>query len=130
LSPQDRKYTKEHEWVQLEDAASRRALVGITHYAQDQLGDIVFFDLPKPGAALKQLQKMGEVESVKAVSDLFSPVTGQVVETNPELAAHPELANQDPFGAGWLLRVQIASAAELDKLMSAQEYDAFVGGLK
>ena len=129
MSPDDRKYTKEHEWVKLEGARTRRALVGITHYAQDQLGDIVYFDLPKPGANLKQLQKMGEVESVKAVSDLFSPVTGQVVESNPELTGHPELGNQDPFEAGWLLRVTVADATELDNLMSAEQYDAFVGGL-
>ncbi|MSQ06168.1 MAG: glycine cleavage system protein GcvH [Dehalococcoidia bacterium] len=129
MNPDDRKYTKEHEWVKLENARTGLALVGITHYAQDQLGDIVYFDLPKPGASLKQLQKMGEVESVKAVSDLFSPVTGQVVETNPELGSHPELANHDPFNAGWLLRVTIAGAGELQKLMSAAEYDAFIGGL-
>jgi glycine cleavage system H protein len=129
VNPNDRKYTKEHEWVKLENARTRQALVGITHYAQDQLGDIVYFDLPKPGASLKQLQKMGEVESVKAVSDLFSPVTGQVVEANPELGAHPEVANQDPFNAGWLLRVTMADAAELQTLMSAAEYEAFIGGL-
>ena len=130
MSPDDRKYTKEHEWVKPESARALQALVGITHYAQDQLGDIVYFALPKPGAALKQLQKMGEVESVKAVSDLFSPVTGQVVESNPALTSHPELANQDPFETGWLLRVTVSDAAELQKLMSAAEYDAFVGGLK
>lgn len=130
MSPDDRKYTKEHEWVKVENAGAGQALVGITHYAQDQLGDIVYFDLPKSGAALKHLQKMGEVESVKAVSDLFSPVTGRVVEANPELAAHPELANQDAFQAGWLLRVTLSDAAELSTLMSAAEYDAFVGGLK
>ncbi len=132
MSPDDRKYTKEHEWVKLENARtgpSAEGLVGITHYAQDQLGDIVYFDLPKPGASLKQLQKMGEVESVKAVSDLFSPVTGQVVAINPELGSHPELANQDPFNAGWLLRVTIANAAELQTLMPAAEYDAFISGL-
>jgi glycine cleavage system H protein len=129
LSPNDRKYTKEHEWVKLEDPHSRRALVGITEYAQDQLGDIVYFDLPQPGANVKQLVKMGEVESVKAVSDLFSPVSGRVVETNGALIDHPELANQDPLGAGWLVRVAAADIAELDSLMSAEEYEAYIHGL-
>ncbi len=127
MSPDDRKYTKEHEWVKLEDG--NQALAGITEYAQDQLGDIVYFDLPKSGATVKHLEKMGEVESVKAVSDLFSPVSGEVIEINERLLDHPELTNEDPFGEGWLMRVAMTDAAELDKLMSADEYEVYIGGL-
>ena len=127
MSPSDRKYTKEHEWVKLED--SNQALAGITEYAADQLGDIVYFDLPKPGATVKHEEKMGEVESVKAVSDLFSPVSGEVIEINERLLDHPELTNEDPFGEGWLVRVAMTDAAEMDTLMSADEYEAYIGGL-
>ena len=127
MSPADRKYTKEHEWVKLEDG--NQALAGITEYAADQLGDIVYFDLPKPGATVKHQDKMGEVESVKAVSDLFSPVTGEVIEINERLLDHPELTNEDPFGEGWLVRVAMTEAAEMDTLMSAGEYEAYIGGL-
>lgn len=127
MSPSDRKYTKEHEWVKLED--SNHALAGITEYAADQLGDIVYFDLPKPGATVKHQDKMGEVESVKAVSDLFSPVSGEVIEINERLLDHPELTNEDPFGEGWLVRVAMTDAAEMDTLMSADEYEAYIGGL-
>jgi len=119
----------EHEWVKLEDLHSGHALVGITEYAQAQLGDIVYFDLPQPGANVKQLVKMGEVESVKAVSDLFSPVSGRVIETNSALIDHPELANQDPLGSGWLIRVAAADIVELDSLMSAEEYEAYINGI-
>ena len=127
MSPSDRKYTKEHEWVKHEDG--NQALAGITEYAADQLGDIVYFDLPKPGATVKHQDKMGEVESVKAVSDLFSPVSGEVIEINERLLDHPELTNEDPFGEGWLVRVAMTDAAEMDTLMSADEYEAFIGGL-
>ena len=128
MNPNDRKYTREHEWVKVEDSGGR-ALTGITEYAQDQLGDIVYFELPKPGDAVKQLEKMGEVESVKAVSDLYSPVSGEVLETNEKLIDHPELANQDPFEEGWLIRVSIANPSELESLMTSEEYEAFIGGL-
>ena len=128
MNPNDRKYTREHEWIKVEESGGQ-ALTGITEYAQDQLGDIVYFELPKPGDAVKQLEKMGEVESVKAVSDLYSPVSGEVLETNEKLIDHPELANQDPFEDGWLIRVSIANPSELDSLMSAEEYEAFIGGL-
>ncbi len=125
MSPSDRNYTQEHEWIIIEDADSRRAQVGITHFAQDQLGDIVYFELPKIGDTLTHLGKMGEVESVKAVSDLFSPVSGEVIEVNPGLADQPELTNNDPFGEGWLIRVTMSDMSELDSLMSAEEYDAY-----
>ncbi len=127
MSPDDRKYSKEHEWVKMEDAT--QSLAGITVYAQDQLGDIVYVDLPKTGATIRFMEKMGEVESVKAVSDLFSPITGEVTEINDRLLDHPELVNEDPLGEGWMVRVTVADTAELDQLMSAEEYEAFISGL-
>ena len=129
MSPSDRKYTREHEWVKVDDANTGHAVSGITDYAQDQLGDIVYFDLPAVGAPVKQQEKMGEVESVKAVSDLYSAVSGEIIEVNPELAAHPELTNQDPFGAGWLVRVAVTDVAELENLMPADEYESYLSGL-
>ena len=129
MSPSDRSYTQEHEWIIVEDAGARRALVGITDYAQSELGDIVYFELPKVGDTLTHLGKMGEVESVKAVSDLFSPVSGEVIEVNGALVDQPELTNTDPFGAGWLLRVTMSDPSELDSLMSAEDYDAYIAGL-
>ena len=129
MNPDDRKYTKEHEWVKVEDAQRSQALVGITEFAQDQLGDLVYFELPQAGASVQLMEKMGEVESVKAVSDLFSPVSGQVLEINTELLDHPELVNDDPYEKGWLMRVIMSRAAELDDLMSAADYDSFTEGL-
>jgi glycine cleavage system H protein len=122
-SPDDLKYTKEHEWVRLE---SDVGTVGITDYAQDQLGDIVFVELPAPSKHVKQMEKFGEIESVKAVSELYSPVTGEVVEANPALASQPELVNDSPYGEGWMLRIRLSDPGELDKLLSAQEYDDFI----
>ena len=129
MSPDDRKYTQEHEWVKIDDAAGKSAVAGITDYAQDQLGDIVFFELPKVGDSVTHLGKMGEVESVKAVSDLFSPITGEVTEINEKLLDHPELVNEDPFGDGWLIKVTMADVSEADGLLSAQDYDAYTAGL-
>jgi glycine cleavage system H protein len=129
VSPDDRQYTKEHEWIMVEDADSGRALVGITEYAQDQLGDVVYFDLPKAGDNVQYMAKMGEVESVKAVSDLYSPVTGQVIEVNTDLIDHPELVNEDPYSKGWIMRVNMSNPSELDNLMSSQEYESYISGL-
>ena len=129
MNPTDRSYTREHEWIIVEDASARRALVGITDFAQSELGDIVYFELPKVGDNLTHLGKMGEVESVKAVSDLFSPVSGEVIEVNGALVDQPELTNTDPFGEGWLLRVAMSDPSELDSLMSAEEYDTYIAGL-
>ena len=126
MSPNDRSYTREHEWIIVEDAGSNRALVGITDFAQDQLGDIVYFELPKVGDTVAQLGKMGEVESVKAVSDLYSPVSGEVIEVNAALADRPELTNENPFGEGWLIRVTMSDASQLTSLLSSEEYDAYV----
>ena len=128
-SPDDRRYTQEHEWVMVDASADNAAVAGITDYAQDQLGDIVYFELPKVGDHITHLGKMGEVESVKAVSDLFSPIDGVVTEINEKLLDHPELVNKDPFGEGWLIKATMADAAALDGLMSAADYDAFIAGL-
>ena len=123
MNPDDRKYTQEHEWVKIEDPATKRAVAGITDYAQDQLGDIVFFELPKVGDSVTHLGKMGEVESVKAVSDLFSPITGEVTEINERLLDHPELVNEDPHGDGWLVKIRTADPSPLDGLMDQSTYD-------
>ena len=128
-NPKDRRYTEEHEWVMIDDSVANTAVAGITGYAQDQLGDIVYFELPKVGDNLTHLGKMGEVESVKAVSDLFSPIDGVVTEINEKLLDHPELVNEDPFGEGWIIKAAMADAAALDGLMSAADYDAFIAGL-
>ena len=117
--PDDLRYSKEHEWVR---ADGSRATIGITSFAADELGDIVFVELPDGGTSLQQFQTFGVVESVKAVSDLFSPVSGEVVEVNEALRDAPELLNSDPFGEGWILKVELADAAELDVLMDAATY--------
>jgi len=122
-SPTDRRYTKEHEWVRVENNLST---IGITDYAQDQLGDLVYLDLPSPGTQVKQLDKLGEIESVKAVSDLYSPVSGEVTEVNQEVTDKPELVNQSPYQEGWLVRVRLADPAEVDKLLSAEQYDELI----
>ena len=127
MSPEDRKYTREHEWAKVENADAKLVSVGITHFAQDELGDIVYFDLPNAGDNVTYMQKMGEVESVKAVSDLFSPVTGMIESVNNELVDHPELVNDDPFESGWIMRVVLEDLGELDTLMSASEYDEYTG---
>jgi glycine cleavage system H protein len=122
-SPTDRRYTKEHEWVRVENNLST---IGITDYAQDQLGDLVYLDLPSSGTQVKQLDKLGEIESVKAVSDLYSPVSGEVTEANQEVIDRPELVNQSPYGQGWLVRMRLADPAELDGLLTAEQYDELI----
>jgi glycine cleavage system H protein len=122
-SPTDRRYTKEHEWVHVENDLGT---VGITDYAQDQLGDIVYLDLPAPGTQVKQLDKLGEIESVKAVSDLYSPISGEVVEVNQEIIDRPELANQSPYEEGWLVRVRLSDPGEVDSLLTAEQYDELI----
>ena len=100
--------------------------VGITEFASESLGDVVFLELPEVGSDVRQFEKMGEIESVKAVSDLYSPVSGSVLERNEQAIEKPELVNDDPFGPGWLLKVSLGDGAELDKLMSAEEYESFL----
>jgi glycine cleavage system H protein len=117
--PADLKYTTEHEWARREGDLVR---VGITHFAQEQLGDVVFVELPKAGARVTAHQSFGVVESVKAVSDLFAPVTGEVVEINAELPKKPELINRDPYGQGWMIVVRPANPADVDALLGADRY--------
>ena len=121
--PENLKYTKEHEWIKVD---GNKAVVGITDFAQDQLGDVVFVDPSPSGAQLTQGQTMGVVESVKTVSDLYAPVSGSVTSANKELEAQPELVNQDPYGKGWLVELDISDAGELDALMSAEKYAEFI----
>ena len=121
MIPSDLRYTKEHEWVRV---AGDEATIGITQHAADQLGDIVFVELPEPGRRLEQFATFGVVESVKAVSDLFAPVAGEVMEGNASLTATPELVNSDPYGAGWMLRVRLSDPAQLEQLLDAAAYEA------
>ena len=121
--PTDLRYTRDHEWVRLDgDTAS----VGITQYAADQLGDIVFVELPDAGRALEASKPFGVVESVKAVSDLYAPVSGEVAAINDALAGSPELVNSDPYGEGWMIQVRLAPDADLDDLLDASAYDDLV----
>ena len=122
-APTDLRYTRDHEWVRLE---GDEATVGITQYAADQLGDIVFVELPETGRALEGARAFGVVESVKAVSDLFAPVAGEVIAANDALAAGPELVNSDPYGEGWMVRLRVKDPSELDDLLDADAYDALV----
>ena len=121
--PSDLTHTTEHEWVRVEGDVGT---VGVTDYAQDQLGDIVYLDLPAAGASVEQYAKMGEIESVKAVSDLFSPVSGEIVEVNQEAVDSPELVNSDAYGRGWLIKVRLANLDEMDGLLSAEAYDEHI----
>jgi len=127
MYPADLKYSKEHEWIKVEGGTGR---VGITHHAQSSLGDIVFVELPKIGRQLKitdgKMETFGVVESVKAVSDLYCPVSGEVVEVNNSLETMPELINKDCYGAGWMIVVRLANPMELDGLMDAKAYEAFL----
>jgi glycine cleavage system H protein len=120
MVPGDLRYTKDHEWVRVE---GDEAVVGITEFAAHQLGDIVFVELPAVGRSLAQHATFGVVESVKAVSDLFAPVSGEVVATNDALGGQPELVNTDSYGEGWMLRVKVADAAQLDGLLDAAAYE-------
>lgn len=118
------KFTREHEWIYLE--SDNRGRVGLTFYAQSHLGDIVFLDLPQPGSKIEQFGKLGEVESVKAVSDIFSPATGVIIESNQAVINEPSLVNKDPYGEGWLVRLKLSNLSELDALMNKSEYDEFL----
>jgi glycine cleavage system H protein len=125
MYPENYRYTKEHEWVLVEGDLGT---VGITHHAQHELGDIVYVDLPKVGAACAQGKAMGSVESVKAVSDIYSPVSGEVAEVNGDLVGAPEKLNEDPHGAAWLVKVRLSSPGEVDALMTAAQYEEYLGG--
>jgi glycine cleavage system H protein len=123
IIPPELRYTKDHEWVRVQDGIGT---VGITDYAQDQLGDVVYIDLPSPGKQLTQLAVFGEIESVKAVSELYSPVSGEIVESNQALADKPELINESPYDEGWLMKVRLADQGEVDRLLTADEYSQFI----
>jgi glycine cleavage system H protein len=125
--PTNYRYTKEHEWI---DAKGDTATIGITDYAQHELGDVVFVELPAAGGKLEKGKSFGSVESVKAVSDIYAPTSGQVLEANAELQNKPETINNDPHGAGWLVKVKLANPAELNALMDATAYEAFIATQK
>ncbi|MBL8213577.1 MAG: glycine cleavage system protein GcvH [Bryobacterales bacterium] len=124
MYPEQYRYTKEHEWI---DVQGETGTMGITHHAQNELGDIVYVDLPKIGAAIEQGKSLGSVESVKAVSDIYSPVTGEVVEINEALSTAPEKLNLDPHGEAWLVKVKLTKPEELSDLMSAADYQSYIG---
>ncbi|HMI51376.1 MAG TPA: glycine cleavage system protein GcvH [Candidatus Saccharimonadales bacterium] len=121
--PTDRRYTKEHEWVSVNGDI---ATIGITDYAQHELGDVVFVELPKPGAKVEAGKSFGTVESVKAVSEIYAPAAGEVVEANPELQNTPEKLNSDPHGSAWLIKIKLANAADVNALMDGPAYDAYI----
>ena len=123
MVPTDLRYTTDHEWVRVE---GDEATIGITAYAADQLGDIVFVELPDPGRAFGQSAAFGVVESVKAVSDLFAPIGGVVIEGNGELAGSPELVNSDPYGGGWMVKLRLSDVGQLEALLDADAYDALI----
>lgn len=121
--PADLKYTKEHEWLRIEGNV---ATVGITDWAQGELGDVVFVELPESGSEVRQMQAFGTIEAVKAVSDLFSPVTGKVVEVNGALDDDPMVVNRDPYGDGWMIKVELGNAAEVEQLLSPEGYKELI----
>ena len=121
MYPDDLKYSKEHEWGRME---GNIAQIGVTVFAQDSLGDVVFIDLPDVGTEVGQFEKFGEIESVKAVSDLFSPIAGTIVDANSAAIDNPETVNTNPYGSGWLIKVEISDPSQLDELMDAETYEA------
>ena len=122
MTPDDLLFTKEHEWLRIADDTGS---IGISDHAQKELGEIVYIELPKPGMKFNSGESFGSVESVKAVSELFIPVSGEVIEINEELGATPEKINEEPYGAGWMIRVRLLNQAETADLMSAEEYDEY-----
>lgn len=127
MIPSDLRYHKEHEWVRL---SGKQATVGISHFAQDALGDIVFLDLPKVGVVVKAGQQIGEVESTKTTSTIYTPVSGSIAKINADLKDHPEVVNTDPYGKGWIAVIDLANSGEVDQLMTAAQYEAFLASQK
>ena len=123
-TPEDLLYTEDHEWLRREADAADEVTIGITDFAQEQVGDVVYLELPADGAALTAGQPFGEIESAKTVAELFAPVSGELVASNAELEERPELVNESPYGDGWIVRVRVSDPAELDKLMDAAAYRA------
>jgi len=124
MVPENLRYTKDHEWIRVE---GETGIIGITDHAQEELGDIVYVELPKPGAKLEQSSSFGSVESVKAVSDIYCPVSGEVAEANQALAESPEKVNDDPYGDGWLIKLKLTSPGQVDQLMTAAQYTEYIG---
>ncbi len=122
--PSDLRYTKEHEWARVE---GNTAVVGITDYAQHELGDIVFVEMPKVGAVTEKAKSCASIEAVKAVSDLFAPVSGEILEVNKELETSPQSINQDPYGKGWVLKIQLSNPKEVDSLLTPEDYQKLIG---
>lgn len=127
MIPTDLRYHKEHEWVRLNGT---QATVGISHFAQDALGDIVFLDLPKAGAVVSSGQQIGEVESTKTTSTIYTPVSGTIAKINTDLKDHPEVVNSDPYGKGWIAVIELSKPAEVEQLMTAAQYEAFLASQK
>lgn len=125
MYPKDFYYTKDHEWLQVKGDTG---IIGVTDFAQSHLGDVVYVELPKIGTQLKFHQTLGVIESVKAVADIYSPISGEIIEVNEELSKSPELINQDPHGKGWIAKIKISDESELQKLMDANEYEKFIEG--
>ena len=123
MEPSDLRFHKEHEWIRVE---GQEATLGISNFAQDALGDVVFIELPKVGTTFEAEQELGEVESTKATSTIYSPVSGTVVRVNQELDEHPELMNQEPYGQGWIAVLELSTPAEVETLMTAEQYDEFL----
>jgi glycine cleavage system H protein len=127
MIPSDLRYHKEHEWVRLN---GKQATIGISHFAQDALGDIVFLDMPKAGAVIASGQQIGEVESTKTTSTIYTPVSGTVAKINTDLKDHPEVVNSDPYGKGWIAVIDLSNPGEVDQLMTAAQYEAFLASQK
>jgi glycine cleavage system H protein len=127
MIPKDLRYHQEHEWVRVNGT---QATMGISHFAQDALGDIVFIDMPKLGAIVKAGQQIGEVESTKTTSTIYTPVSGTIGKVNADLKDHPEVVNSDPYGKGWMVVIDLSSGSEVEKLMTAEQYEAFLATQK
>jgi glycine cleavage system H protein len=127
MIPKDLRYHQEHEWVRVNGT---QATMGISHFAQDALGDIVFIDMPKVGAVVKAGQQIGEVESTKTTSTIYTPVSGTIGKVNADLKDHPEVVNSDPYGKGWMVVIDLSSGSEVEKLMTAEQYEAFLATQK
>lgn len=124
MNPPDLKYSEEHEWVRVESGSV--VVIGITEFAAESLGDVVFVELPEAGSQVTQFEKMGEIESVKAVNDLYSPISGQISERNEQVIDNPQLVNDSPYETGWMLKVELSDSSQLDKLMDAARYEALL----
>jgi glycine cleavage system H protein len=127
MIPNDLRYHQEHEWVRV---SGTQATLGISHFAQDALGDIVFIDMPKPGAVVKAGQQIGEIESTKTTSTIYTPVSGTIAKVNADLKDHPEAVNSDPYGKGWMVVIDLPDGSDVEKLMTASQYEAFLAGQK